>query len=165
MKSNCVLLSSVCLALAGVLSVVPLTATAQTVVDEIAVLRDSLRADRTAVVAEEMQLTEEEGKAFWPLYRDYRTNMEAINDGLVKLVLEYADLYPNVPEDRAREMLKDYTALERKQVDARAAYLKKAARTLTAVKVLRLAQVENRLDLAVRLQLAGAVPLLPVREK
>jgi len=163
---RCSLRSAACLVIAGVLAMVPdPRAIAQTVQDEIAVSRDEFKAGRTASVAEAMQLSEEEGKAFWPLYRDYRTAIEKINDGLLVLVLEYADVYPNVPEDRAREMLKDYAALETKRLDTRTAYLRKVAKTLTAAKALRLAQVENRLDLLVRQQMASAIPLVPARAK
>jgi hypothetical protein len=166
LKSNGSLRAVVALVFGGVLAVVPATRGAeQTVMDDIAVGRDEVKASRTAVVAEAMQLSEEEGQAFWPLYSEYRAAMDRINDGLIKLILEYADVYPNVPEDRARQMLKDYTDLEKKSVATRAAYLKKIARTLTAVKALRFAQVENRLDLAVRQQLAGILPLVPVPAK
>ena len=74
-------------------------------------------------------------------------------------------MYPNVPEDWAGQMLKDYLALEKKLVDTRAGYMMKVSKTLTATKALRLAQVENRLDLMIRLQLAGAVPLVPATQK
>jgi hypothetical protein len=135
--------------------------TAQTVTDEIEVLRGVLKADRKVVIAEAMQLTEAESAAFWPLYREYRAEMDKLGDGIVKLVLEYADAYPNVPEDRAEKLLKDYLALEKGLVNVRAKYLKKVAKVLPKSKVLRLAQLENRLDLALRLQMAGAVPLVP----
>jgi hypothetical protein len=76
------------------------------------------------------------------------------------LVLEYADVYPAVPEAKAAKLLKDYLALEKRLTSARAGYLKRFGRVLPASKVLRFAQVENRLDLALRLQLASAIPLL-----
>ena len=76
-------------------------------------------------------------------------------------MLEYADQYPNVPESCARRMLKEYTTLEKKLVDKRAWYLKRAGKTLPANKVLRWAQLENRMDLGLRLQLAGKIPLVP----
>jgi hypothetical protein len=138
---------------------------AQSVMDEIAVMRESLKLDRTAVVAEAMQLTEAEGTAFWPLYREYRAALDGTHDSLVKLVLEYADAYPNVPEKKAAQMFKDYTALEQEYVDIKVKYLKKLAKTITATKALRLAQIENRLDLAMRVQLAGILPLVPAKEK
>ena len=137
-------------------------ATAQAVTDEIEVVRGILKADRKVVVTEAMPLTETEIAAFWPLYREYRAEMDKLGDGLVKLVLEYADAYPSVPEDRAERLLKDYLALEKDLVNVRAKHLKKVAKVLPTSKVLRFAQLENRLDLALRLQMASAVPLAPV---
>jgi len=134
---------------------------AENVTDAIEVVRGTYTADRQAFLAETMQLTEGESAAFWPLYRQYRAEKEKLGDGLIKLVLEYADAYPNVPEDRAGQLLKDYTALEKKLADQRAWYLKKFAKILPATKALRFAQLENRLDLALRLQLASAIPLVP----
>lgn len=151
---------------AGLMFAVPVPrAGAQSVLDDIAVIRESLRLDRTVVVAEAMQLTEEEGKVFWPLYREYRSALDGVHDGLVKLVLEYTDAYPNVPEKKAAQLLKDYTALEVEYAETRATYMKKIAKTITAAKAVRLAQVENRLDLALRVQLAGIIPLAPVPKK
>ena len=136
-------------------------ATAQTATDEIEALRGLLKADRKVVIAEAMQLTDAESAAFWPLYREYRAQMDTLGDGIVKLVLEYADAYPNVPEDRAAKLLKNYLALEKDLVSVRAKHLKKIAKVLPASKVLRFAQLENRLDLVLRLQMASAVPLAP----
>jgi hypothetical protein len=59
-------------------------------------------------------------------------------------------------------MLKDLGDLEKKQLATRATYLKKFSKVLPATKNLRFAQVENRLDLALRLQLAASIPLVPI---
>ena len=147
------------------LAFAPPRAAAQNVVDQIEVVRGALKADRKVVIAEGMNLTDGESNGFWPIYRDYRAEMDRIGDGRVKLVLEYADLYPDVPEDRAKAMLKQYSALEAKAVAVRNKYLKKFGKVLPAAKVLRFAQLENRLDLAVRVQLAAAVPLVPADNK
>ncbi len=102
---------------------------------------------------------------FWPLYREYRTAMDKIGDGIVDLLREYADDYPKIPEDRAKQLLKDFMALEKELPGERASYMKKFARILPASKVLRLAQLENRLDLALRLQMASVIPLTPIEGK
>jgi hypothetical protein len=134
---------------------------ADNLVDTIELLRTTYKVDRQAVVAENLQLTESESPGFWPLYRSYRADMEKLGDSLLKLVLEYADVYPNVPEERARQLLKEYLAAEEKFVNKRAWYFKRAARSLPAAKALRWVQLENRMDLVLRLQLAGSVPLVP----
>jgi len=135
---------------------------AQTVDDQIQVARGVLKADRKATVAEAMQFTEDEGKAFWPLYEQYRTEMQPHGDALLKLVKDYAQLYPNVPDDRAKAMLKELGAREKKRVETRNWYLKKIEKVMSPAKTLRFAQVETRLDLALRLQLAANVPLVPI---
>ena len=148
-------------AAASLLALPAQRAVAQNVTDEIEVLRSVVKTDRKVVVAEAMQLTDAESSVFWPLYRAYRADMDKLGDAVVKLTLEYADAYPNVPEDRAQKLLKDYLALEKDMVSTRAKHLKKLAKALPTAKVLRFAQVENRLDLVLRLQMASAVPLVP----
>jgi hypothetical protein len=124
-------------------------------------LRGTYATDRLGFLAENLHLTEAEGEAFWPIYREYRAEQEKIGDGLVKLVLEYRDAYPDVSEDRARQLLNDYSSLQKEFANHRASYLKRFAKILPATKTLRFAQLENRMDLALRLQLASAVPLVP----
>jgi lipid-binding SYLF domain-containing protein len=88
--------------------------------------------------------------------------MGKITDERIKLVQDYATLYPNVPDEQAKQILDAYTRLQRRQVDKRAAYLKNFGKILPPAKALRFAQVETRLDLLYQLQLAAAVPLTPV---
>jgi hypothetical protein len=132
--------------------------------DAIETVRAIYKTDRQAFLAETLQLTEPESKAFWPQYGKYRAEMDKLGDRLVKLVLEYADVYPNVPEDRAKRMLKEYTALEGKMASTRACYFKRAAKSISGAKALRWAQLENRMDLGLRLQLAGVIPLVPAEK-
>jgi len=149
--------------LSSLIAAFPLTTgrAAENVLDAIALVRSTYAVDRQAFLAENLLLNDSEAEAFWPLYREYRADMEKLGDSLVKLVLAYADVYPDVPEDQARQMLKDYSALQEKLVRTRNWYLKRAAKSLPATKVLRWAQLENRLDLVLRLQLAGQIPLAP----
>jgi hypothetical protein len=150
------------LILTACMAVLVIQATAQTADDEIKVARGALKADRKATVAAGMEFTEAEGKAFWPIYEQYRAEMEKQGDALLKLVKAYGELYPNVPEDRAKVMLKDLAKLEKQRVETRGSYLKKIEQVLSPAKTLRFAQVDSRLDLLLHLQLAASVPLIPV---
>ena len=79
-------------------------------------------------------------------------------------MLDYANVYPNVSEQRAQEMLKEYSSLEQKLASQRAWYLKRARKVLPATQVLRWAQLESRMDLVLRLQMASALPLMPAAQ-
>jgi hypothetical protein len=150
---------------AGLFALAPVSAPAQTVHDEIEVARGVLKADRKAVIADNMQLTEAESKAFWPIYRDYRNSMDKVGDHVIELVLEYAELYPNVPEARAKSMLARLGQLQSQKLQTRAACLQKLGPVLPASKVLRFAQLENRMDLLLDLQMASQIPLMETTEK
>ncbi len=130
--------------------------------ESITVARSVIKADRQAVVTEALRLNPAEAEKFWPIYHQYRAEMDKVADGLVRLVDEYAMHYPDVPADRAKAMLKDLTNLEKKQVATRASFLKKTGKVLPAVKNLRFAQVESRLDIALRLAMAAKIPFVPV---
>jgi len=129
--------------------------------DVVAAVRATYRNDRQQMLAETLPLTETESAAFWPLYRSYRTDMDALGDRLIKLVLEYSDAYPDVPKEKAEELLKGYVSLEEQIVKKRGWYFKRVSKVLPPAKVLRWAQLENRMDLGLRLQLVGTIPLMP----
>jgi len=85
---NLTLVSLICGLLAA-----PLTqALAQTDQDLVEVARSVIKVDRQAAVVSAMKLTDAEGTRFWPLYHEYRTEMDKIGDGIAKLVLDYATL-------------------------------------------------------------------------
>ena len=129
--------------------------------DVIEVVRSDLKADRKALIAEQMALTPQESDAFWPIYDSYRAEVEKANDEVVKLVLEYADLYPEVPDAKAHEIMKRYMKTEAKLLSIKKKYLKKFGKVLPASKLFRFAQLDNRLDLSTRVGVAASIPLLP----
>ena len=134
---------------------------AENTADAAELVRSLYKTDRQQFLAGEMRLNERESAAFWPIYRSYRTDMDKLGDRLLNLVLEYRDAYPNVTEEQARTLLKDYGDVEQDIVNTRSRYLKRAAKDVSATRALRWAQLENRMDLGLRLQLASALPLAP----
>ena len=152
---NAILLSVFCAAL------IPARAeTATNLNDAIELVRAIYQTDRQAFIGEKLGLTESEGAKFWPLYKSYRADVDKLGDELVKLVLEYGDAYPDVSEDRAAKLLKKYLKLEDELGDTRAKYFKRAGKIIPASKVMRWSQLESRLDLALRLQLASCIPVV-----
>jgi hypothetical protein len=129
--------------------------------DAVDLVRKVYKFDRQTFIARNMTLTEKESADFGPLYQSYRAEMDKLGDALVKLVLEYKDLYPGISDKDAARLLKQYLVLEKEHGEKQAQYFKRAAKFLPAAKVLRWAQLENRMDLQLRLQLAGAIPMVP----
>lgn len=141
----------------------PVQAATEDLLNTLEILRGDAAMDRQAFLVEMLDLTPDESAAFWPLYHRFQSEKEKLGDGLIKLALEYSDSYPHLTEDQSRRLLKDYLALEKKLGKLQAQYLHKIDKKLPATKVFLFAQIENRLDLALRLQLASVIPVLPVK--
>src|SRR5258705_5807766 len=59
------------------------------------------RADRKAIVGANMNLTEAQAKAFWPLYDAYEARMDKLDDRHAPEVKAYAQHYQTPPDDDA----------------------------------------------------------------
>jgi hypothetical protein len=108
------------------------------------ILREKVRADKKAVVASVLELTEGEAKAFWPVYNAYQSDMVAHYDRLMKLIDTYARAYDTMTDETSTSVLKQYLALERDHVAILTSYLPRFQKVIPPRKVGRLYQVENK---------------------
>ncbi|HTF62088.1 MAG TPA: hypothetical protein VK638_05175, partial [Edaphobacter sp.] len=61
--------------------------------DDIAVLRQYVQADKTEIITRSMTFTDDQSKAFWPLYRSYAHDQQVIGDQRVALIKDYVANY------------------------------------------------------------------------
>jgi len=128
--------------------------------DNMDVMREKLRADKKAVVAEVLQLTEGEAKAFWPVYNAYQSDMVTHYDRLLKLLDTYASSYETMTDGQATSILQQYLGLERDHVAILTSYLPRFQKVLPPKKVAKLYQVENKARALVNYELARGIPLV-----
>ena len=128
--------------------------------DNMDVMREKLRADKKAVVAEVLQLTEGEAKAFWPVYNAYQSDMVTHYDRLLKLIDTYASSYETMTDAQATSLLQQYLGLEREHVALLTSYLPRFQKVLPPKKVAKLYQVENMARALVNYELARGIPLV-----
>jgi hypothetical protein len=65
------------------------------------ILRDKLKSDRKLIVAHNMELTDAEGKAFWPVYDAYMKDLASLNKRMIDLIADYATAYNKGPVSNA----------------------------------------------------------------
>jgi len=128
--------------------------------DNMDVMREKLRADKKAVVAEVLQLTEGEAKAFWPVYNAYQSDMVTHYDKLLKLIDTYASSYETMTDAQATSLLQQYLGLEREHVALLTSYLPRFQKVLPPKKVAKLYQVENKARALVNYELARGIPIV-----
>ena len=126
------------------------------------ILRQKVKADKKLVVAQNLNLTDAEGKAFWPVYDAYQTELQKINERLATAILAYADAYNKgaVANDVAKKLLDESLAIDTAEATAKSALVPKVMAVLPATKAARYIQIENKIRAAVRYELAANIPLV-----
>jgi hypothetical protein len=126
------------------------------------ILREKIKADKKLLVAMNMELTDSEAKSFWPIYEQYQKDLQKINQRIVKVLDGYADDYRNksLTDDKARKLIDEALAIDKAEADLKSAYAPKLGKVLTAIKVARYLQIENKIRAVVKYDIASGVPLV-----
>ena len=136
----------------------PQTARAQDA--ETQAVRADIQAERTKLVAANLELTETEGTAFWPLYNDYRAQWSKLDDRSLGLLKDYANNYDAMTDAKAKDLLQQQTKLDEDRLKLRRSYMDKFEKVLPSKKVTRYFQIERKLDAAVAYEAASSIPLV-----
>lgn len=138
-----------------------LPAAAQTEAD-MKILADKVRADKKAVIALNLQLTEAEAKDFWPVYDAYQADLQRINQRMLGAIKRYANAYNkgSVSDETAKKLINEAIAIEDAEVRLKRSYVPKLEKAIPGVKVARYLQIENKIRAVVRYELATQIPLV-----
>jgi len=128
--------------------------------DEALDLKKKIMFDqKRLVVMENMEFTEEEAAAFWPVYDKHQEELFQINQRGAKLILAYASVYQTLTDEQAVKLVDEYYDIQ----DDRLTVMKKMAvdvgKVLPGKKAFRYLQVESKLSAIGRYELAKEIPL------
>ncbi|MEY2918984.1 MAG: hypothetical protein RL261_289 [Pseudomonadota bacterium] len=126
--------------------------------DEQIILKQ-VQTDKRAVYAQNLQLTDSESRAFWPIYDEYEGKAKKLDDQFLDLVNNFAEKYGSMTDADAKAMLKTKMQLEKERMQLKQAYTAKVAKALPPVKALRYAQVETRIETMIRRDVYSLIPL------
>ena len=146
--------------LLAVLALVAFTPANAQVRSDVAIDRAQLQSDYQAIVALNMTITDEQGKTFWPLYRQYRGEIQKVGDRMVELVLDYAKNYEALTDEQSAKILDNYLAIKRDELKVRSAWVPKFRKVLAPKAVTRMYQIENKLDAMILYSAAEEIPLI-----
>ena len=148
------------MAIAALLAL-PVAAQDKPAPDTMQILREKLKADKKLLVAANMDLSEKEAKAFWPIYEDYQKELHKVNDSIALLLVDFAKQHNagKLNDAKARQLLDRLFSIEEAELKLKRAFVPRLAKVLPGLKVARYMQLENKIRALVKYELAGEVPL------
>jgi len=131
----------------------------QSAQDVIQLNREAIETQKNFIVSGSMELTEEEGKAFWPLYNQHQVRVRAANARADAMVVRYVGVYHTLGDVEARQILDEWIAIEEERLRLKKTYMQKMAKALPVRKVVRYFQLENKMDAIFDYDLSQRIPL------
>jgi hypothetical protein len=122
-------------------------------------LRSDLRAQKVAVITEVMEFTEAEDTAFWPVYREYETELAKINDDRMALIKDYATGYDTLTDATADGFAVRALGLEARRHALLERFYARFKAVVPAKTAARFLQVEHQILLLMDLQIAASLPI------
>ena len=136
------------------------TVSAQTPLDDqIALARQSAHTDRQVIIMGNMSFSSDESAEFWPAWKQYRAAVSANSDRTLALIKDFAANYESMTDQKASELMSDSFSIQMQDIVIKQQFAKKIGMFMPAQKVMRVIQIENKLDAAIDLQLASEIPL------
>ena len=128
--------------------------------DNMDLVKEKIRTDKKLFIATNMQLTESEANAFWPVYEAYQAELGKLRDREIKLIEEFATKYETMSDDAAKKLLDDSLSIDSDHQKLRQSYLSKIRGVLPDKKVARYYQLENKIDAVLEYEMAKRIPLV-----
>ena len=123
-------------------------------------LRQDLRTMKTAIVTDGMMLSDEEGEAFWPIYREYDLELQKIWDARLAVITSYAESFDSMDDATADQIMKEAMKVSKARADLRTKYYKKMKKEVGAILAARFSQIDGIIQNIVDLQIASELPLV-----
>ncbi len=155
-------LSAAVLAFAALALATPVVA--QTATDDKELAKSVISTQRQAIVADNLNLTEAQGKIFWPLYKQYGAEMDQITDRKLKLMEDYARKYEGLTDDEASSVMANYFAIQKDELKAKQKWFGKFTKELPMKTVTRFFQIEYKLDAIIRVEMTQVIPLVRTQD-
>jgi len=117
------------------------------------------RAQRKAVVGQNMYLTDAQAKVFWPLYNAYEKQMDKIEDRHIREIKNYVNSYKTLTNANADQKLDEVLAIQQARLQTQQEYVRKFRAALPGVLVTRFFQIDNKMRAMVQCNIAQMIPL------
>jgi hypothetical protein len=131
---------------------------------DIALLRQDLRAKKMQVIGQNMSLSDVEAHKFWPIYNHYVKDLQEVNNQKYALLKQYAQMWSTMTDQDAMIYVRNWLEVDQQVQALRVKYVPVVNQVLPGKKAATFFQLDRRLNMIIDLQLFSQIPLAKVKE-
>jgi hypothetical protein len=129
-------------------------------VTDMQALRAAVKTDKRAFVASVLNLTDAEGKKFWPLYTTYQRALDAASRQRNDVIVDLVGLSKPLSDRYAKNLVKELIAADDAEIRARRSLQSALMRAIPATKAARYMQLESKIRAVQAYDIAIGIPLI-----
>jgi hypothetical protein len=123
-------------------------------------VRKDLRAEKSDLVSKNMTLDATQAAAFWPVYKAYEAERQALGDQRLAVIQDLAEHFETLNDAKAKGLLDRSFAIEEQRLALEKKYRDELLKVLPAKTVARFFQVDSRINNLINLGIASQIPLV-----
>jgi hypothetical protein len=116
--------------------------------------------ERKRIIADNLQLTPDEAKRFWPVYEAFERDLNVLTERRRAIIARFGENYDAMTDDMARQILRDRLQLEESRAALKQKFMPRFERALPIKKLARYYQIESKIYASVEAGIADELPLL-----
>jgi hypothetical protein len=128
--------------------------------DEVAYIKDALKAEKKDIVKEYMALTEPEAAKFWPLYDEFQNQRFSIARERLQIIKDYSSQYKMLTNDQAKSLVKRALKNDKANLKLKQKYFKRISKKVSPLKAAQYIQMEDYFQTLVRYEAQDAIPFI-----
>ncbi len=126
----------------------------------VALMRSDVQTKKVDIIRQNLALTEEQGKQFWPLQRSYENDLAKLGDDRLHVIQDYAKDWDNLSDSTAKDLGTRLLDYQKKRVDLRKKYFDRVSKEVSPIVSAKFFQIEVQLENIIDLSIASSVPLI-----
>jgi hypothetical protein len=123
-------------------------------------LRVELRSARKQLMAQNLQLTDDEATRFWPIYDRFQAELTQIKNDQYQLIAEYANTFGSYNSEGAIDFARRLVDLEVRTAALRARYVPIVSQAVPGVTAATFFQIEHRISAMIDQRIASLLPVM-----
>ena len=128
-------------------------------------LKKDIQDASRQIVADNLALTDEQAKIFWPLYDEYDAEYDKMVNERVEVIKDYMMNYYGMDEAVGKTLITKSLGLKEKAVNLQKEYINKMLEVLPVSVVGKFFQIDNRIAAIIDITRMANLPLIREEEK
>jgi hypothetical protein len=129
--------------------------------NDISLLRKDIQKSKVEIITDNMQFSKAEADAFWPIYKNYAAEQQAINETRFAIVMDYAKGLEKMDSAMAHDLTVRSMKIEEDTLALKRKFFPKFEAAIGGKLAAKFVQIDNRMTAIVNMQLASEIPVIP----